>query len=339
MKVLKWIFIVMLVLIGAFVAGGFVLPDTTHVERSTVIDAKPATVFTVLNGYRQFNRWSPWADLDPKTQYTWSGPLTGVGAKESWVSQDPNVGTGSQEILESVPYSHLRVRLVFGDFTSDNFATYTLTPEGAGTRVVWGYDAEFHGNIVYRYFGAIMDKMLGGDYEKGLARLKAFVETLPKDDFSDLQVEVVEVKPQPIAFASGEAAAADAGPVLAALYGKIGAFMTGASLKQAGAPMAITRDFNDETRFWKFDAAIPVDQACTSTPESEVKCTNTYAGTALRAIHKGPYASMATTYGKLMAFKAVAGFKDNGNSWEHYVSDPGSTPEADLVTHIYWPIQ
>ena len=118
MTILKNVAIAIALAIGLLFAGGFLLPRTAHVERSIVIDAPPAMVFTVLNGFGQFNRWSPWADIDPNAVTTYEGPAAGVGAKMSW-SGNAEVGTGSQEILESVPYEAIRLRLTFGDFPGD----------------------------------------------------------------------------------------------------------------------------------------------------------------------------------------------------------------------------
>lgn len=340
MRVLKWLLIVVVVLIAGVVGVGFVLPDRAHVERSIVVNAKPATVYTVLNGFRQFNKWSPWASLDPRTTYTIEGPLVGPGAKQGWRSEDPAVGAGSQEILEAVPFERVVVKLVFEGFDSDNLATYTLTPQGAGTQVVWAYDSTFKGDLVGRYFGLMLDGMLGPDYERGLTSLKALVESLPADDLSQVKAEVLRVEAQPIVYISGAAAAEEAGALLGAAYARLGAHLAANGLKQAAPPIAITREFNEETHNWRFDAALIVDKADPlGAPESGIQSGLTYAGDVLRVTHVGPYAAMEPTYNALAAWRTVAGFEDNGDSWEQYVSDPGSTPEAELVTHINWPIK
>ncbi|MGH8429751.1 MAG: SRPBCC family protein, partial [Solimonas sp.] len=100
MKLLRNLVIGVVVLIAAAIVAGFFLPDTAHVERSTLIRAKPEAVFQLLNGFERFNEWSPWAQLDPKTQYTRQGPAEGVGASQAWFSENPNVGSGRQEIIE-----------------------------------------------------------------------------------------------------------------------------------------------------------------------------------------------------------------------------------------------
>ena len=178
MQLLKWMAIGFGGLILALCGLGFFLPDASQMERSVLIKAKPETVFGVLNSFARFNDWSPWAGLDPNASNTLSGPASGVGAKQAWAGND-QVGTGSQEILESLPNERIVIKLVFGDFTSENRATYTLRAEGEGTVVSWAYSSDAGGNLLYRYFGLMTDSMLGPDYERGLAQLKTLIETLP----------------------------------------------------------------------------------------------------------------------------------------------------------------
>lgn len=157
-------------------ALGFLLPRHAHVERSIVIAAPAPTLFAYVNDLRQFNKWSPWAQIDPATQYTFSGPETGMGATMSWQSEHPHVGSGSQEIIESVPNEHVTTLLRFGD-EGDARATMELAPEAAATRVTWNFDTDLGFNPLSRYFGLMLDSMVGSNFEQGLASLKSLVET------------------------------------------------------------------------------------------------------------------------------------------------------------------
>jgi DNA gyrase inhibitor GyrI/uncharacterized protein YndB with AHSA1/START domain len=332
-RILKWLVVAVLLLIVGLIGMGLALPDTARIERSIFIDAKPATVYTVLNGFRQFNKWSPWAELDPDAAYYSEGPPVGVGAKHGWRSDDPAVGAGSQQIVEAQAHERIRMRLVFDGFDSENHATYTLTPEGEGTRLVWSYDSVFHGNLLGRYFGLMLDGMLGPDYERGLAKLKILVEALPQDDLSALEVELVELAAQPMVFISAAAPADEASAMLASAHAKLAAHLEAHDMRDVAAPIAITRAYDPETRAWRFDAARLVDREDPpAAPEQGIASGRIDAGLVARVVHSGPADRIEQTYQRLAVRRSVAGFEDNGDAWEQY----GDEPAATL---IYWPLR
>jgi effector-binding domain-containing protein/uncharacterized protein YndB with AHSA1/START domain len=319
------------------VAIGFFLPRTAHVERSIVIEAPQATVFTVLNGFRQFDRWSPWAGIDPNATTTYEGPETGVGSKMSWAGNDA-VGTGSQEILESTPYERIRVRLVFGEFPGDFTATYALAPEGSGTRVTWSFDADYGSSIFGRYFGLLSDSMLGPDYEKGLGRLKPFAESLPKADFSGMAFETTVAAAQPLLLV-GVRSADDSnsiGVALGVAYSRVSGFITAQRLAPAGPPIAIHNGERDGTL--SLDAAIPVNRTDVALA-APIRAGQSYAGRVLKTVHVGDHHGLAVARAKVRAYLATAGLEQAGPLWEEFVSDPETTPLAERVTHIYVPIK
>lgn len=163
-------------LVVLVVAIGLVLPQTAHVERSIVIDAPPDAVFALVNGFSRFNEWSPWATLDADTVYSFEGPGSGVGARMTWSSDNPSVGSGSQEIVHSEPYRTVHTALDFGDQGAAS-AAFTLEPGEDGTRVTWSLDVDFGWNLFGRYLGVIaFDRLAGADYERGLQRLKDLAE-------------------------------------------------------------------------------------------------------------------------------------------------------------------
>lgn len=333
-------------LVVLFFAIGFVLPDRAHVERSVQVQAPACDVFALVNGFRQFDRWSPWAGKDPQMKVNMSGPPLGVGARYEW-SGNQAVGSGSQEIVASTPCSEVRTRLMFGGFDKASVAGFALEPNGAVTRVTWTLDVPLGASPIAHYFGLLIKSKTGPDYESGLNRLRGVAEGGPKGDFSTLSAEIVELQPQTYAYVSGgsstdpDAIAKALGPA----YARVGAFMAAAGLKQAGAPLAITRRWDAQARVYEFDAGIPVDKADAQAPDKingkpdEVKIGHTYAGTALKAEHHGAYKDMGGTYAQIDAFKAAYALQDNGPSWEQYVSDPARTPEAQLVTDIFVPVK
>jgi uncharacterized protein YndB with AHSA1/START domain len=181
MKILKGLLVVVVALVALFLGVGLFLPTTAHVERSIATTASPEAVYGIVSDFRRFNEWSPWASLDPGTKYTYSGPESGVGARMEWTSDDPDVGSGSQEVVAVEPGRSVTSKLEFG--TQDQATTtLTLTPEGGVTTILWAFDSNFEGNFLGRYFGLMLDRFVGADYEKGLARLKALAEaSVPAD--------------------------------------------------------------------------------------------------------------------------------------------------------------
>ncbi|MCX6550351.1 MAG: SRPBCC family protein [Acidobacteria bacterium] len=166
-------------LLVILVVVAFLLPRTVHVDRSITINAPRTTVFAQVNSFATFNKWSPWFELDPKAKYTFDGPVSGVGARMTWVGDPGTLGSGSQVITASQPEERVASDVDFGQGGLAK-QVITLADSGTGTRVTWGIDVDLGMNPVSRYFGLMFDKMIGKDFEKGLAGLKAYAEGLPK---------------------------------------------------------------------------------------------------------------------------------------------------------------
>jgi uncharacterized protein YndB with AHSA1/START domain len=178
MRILKWLLWTMVTLAVLIGGGGLLCPATSHLERSTIIERPPAVVFATLNSFSRFNEWSPWFEMDPTAKYTYSGPGSGVGNRMAWAGNS-SVGSGSQEILESQPDNRVVNALDFSGSRAK--ATFTLVPEGEGTRLVWSFDSEHGYNPINRLFGALLlERLVGDDYEKGLRKLKAVLESDPR---------------------------------------------------------------------------------------------------------------------------------------------------------------
>ncbi|HRQ90062.1 MAG TPA: SRPBCC family protein [Bacteroidia bacterium] len=151
-------------------------PDTIHVSRSTTIAAPPAAVFAVINDFRRWGEWSPWAKLDPEMKVSLEGPPTGVGAVYKW-SGNNEVGEGSATLVESVPDEKVGMKLSFvRPFPGDSDVQFTFAPEGDGTKVTWSMQSPQP--YVAKLVGVFMDceKMCGDSFLEGLANLKQVVE-------------------------------------------------------------------------------------------------------------------------------------------------------------------
>ncbi len=175
MKLIKRVFLGLFLVVLALVGIAYLLPSKTEVSRSITIDASPEAIFPYVNSMQQTEHWSPWLHRDPETKLTYSGPESGVGNTLNWSSDDPQVGTGSQEIVESVTNQSVQTALDFGPMGTAA-AAFVLQPNGDQTQVTWGFESELGMNPMTRWMGVMMDRWVGGDYERGLMNLKVLVE-------------------------------------------------------------------------------------------------------------------------------------------------------------------
>jgi len=155
-------------------------PAQFRVSRSASIKASPAEIFAQVNDLHNMNTWNPWLEPDPNIKLTYDGPPAGTGALYNW-DGNGNVGAGRLTIVDSHPSTSIRIKLdFFRPFASTADAEFTFKTEGDQTIVTWTMDGQKI--FLTKLFGLIMsmDKMIGGNFEKGLANLKARVEGSPK---------------------------------------------------------------------------------------------------------------------------------------------------------------
>ncbi|MEX1096203.1 MAG: SRPBCC family protein [Planctomycetales bacterium] len=176
-KILLGAAAVVLVTAVVFVVVVAMQPSEFRVERTATMSAPPSAVFDQVNDFHNWEAWSPWAKVDPDARFSFAGPTAGTGAVFTWAGND-KVGEGRMTITESRPYELVRIRLEFlKPFESTSTAEFTFRPEGDQTAVTWSMFGE-NGFFAKAFcLFADMDKMVGGDFEKGLAQMKAVVES------------------------------------------------------------------------------------------------------------------------------------------------------------------
>lgn len=173
---------ILLTLLGLVVLAMAVLavmaarqPDTFRVSRSIHIAAPAEKVFPLVNDVHAFNTWNPYAQKDPEMKGRYSGPSAGPGAHYDFESR--RAGSGSFEIVQASAPSQLQMRLVMtAPFKADNLITFSIVPQGQAAQVTWAMEgpATFLSKVMGVIFN--MDRMIGADFEAGLANLKAKAE-------------------------------------------------------------------------------------------------------------------------------------------------------------------
>jgi effector-binding domain-containing protein len=324
-------------LIIVLVLVGLVLPRHARVHVQIQIDANPATVFALANDFHRFALWSPWLDTDPNARVVYSGPVRGVGATMTW--DGAIVGTGTQSITASDPFSHIEMAVNPGE-SGEAGSWFDFAGDNGMTTTTWTFETDYGYNVVGRYFALVLAGVVRRDYTKGLENLRNLAETLPRADFSDLEIEQITVEATEIAYLSATSIPEPAAmsEAMGDAYFEVLSFIDEHKLTEAGAPLSITRSFSGARL--RFDAAIPVRGINESTPRdgAGVKIGETYAGKVIRVRHMGPYQSLGATHLKISAYLAALGIERAGDAWESYVSDPTRVSESELLTYVYYPI-
>lgn len=168
--------VILIALIVVLLGYAATRPDSFGLERSTAIKAPAAKIFPHLNDLRAHQTWSPWEQKDPTMKRTYSGAQSGKGAIYEW-NGNRNIGQGRIEITEATPNSKMTMKLDFiKPFEAHNIAGFTLEPKGDATNVTWF----MHGpaSFMTKVMGLFcnFDKMVGKEFETGLANLKTLSE-------------------------------------------------------------------------------------------------------------------------------------------------------------------
>ena len=166
--------VILVTLLAAVVVLGVVValqPAAFRITRTVTLDAPPAAVFAQVNDFHNWATWSPWAKRDPAMRQTYGGAPAGAGAVYAWAG-NREVGEGRMTILESRPHERIRIQLEFlKPFAATNTAEFAFTPAAGRTTVTWTMSGTR--NFVTKAIGLFldMDKMIGGDFESGLAQM------------------------------------------------------------------------------------------------------------------------------------------------------------------------
>jgi hypothetical protein len=190
---LKKIGLGLLVVVGALAVVIATRPGEFKVQRTTSISAPAEVVFGYINDFHNWAKWSPWEKRDPNMKKTFEGPPSGAGSIYSWAGND-KVGEGRMTLTDSKPNERVLIKLEFiKPFAATNLTEVALSAAGGTTNVTWTMSGT--SNFVGKAFSLVMnmDKMVGGDFEQGLAQLKQ----LSEQEAKRLADEAVKAKAAP----------------------------------------------------------------------------------------------------------------------------------------------
>jgi hypothetical protein len=175
-EVIAIIAVVLAVAIAIVLILAATKPARFSVQRATTVKAPPDAIFPLINDFHQWGSWSPYENKDPAMKRSYSGTAAGKGAVYAW-DGNKNVGSGRMEILDTAVPTKIVIKLdFFTPFEGHNTAEFTMLPQGDATNLTWLMHgpAPFMSKVMQVFMN--MDKMIGKDFEVGLANLKRLTE-------------------------------------------------------------------------------------------------------------------------------------------------------------------
>jgi effector-binding domain-containing protein/uncharacterized protein YndB with AHSA1/START domain len=311
-------------------------PTQYHVEREVVIDAPAALVFEHVNNHKMRDGWSPWEQMDPDMEKSYKGPESGVGAKYLWSGND-SVGTGSLEIVESVPNEYIKSTLTFtSPWESTSTTAWKFEEVEGGVKAVWSVDGELPGYLFWMGEEE-MDEMMGKDFQNGLDQLKVLAEEKAAMS-TGMPISEVEVEAMPIYYIEGETKISEmSSEFYGSRYGQLMAYLGEDSENMLEMPLAVYNEWDEEND----KAVIAVALACESEKggSGDIKKGMTHAGKAVKCVYTGPYEEGDKPHNAIAEYMKANSLNMAGAPWEVFVTDPGMEPDSTKwVTHVYYPI-
>ncbi|HXB39855.1 MAG TPA: SRPBCC family protein [Bacteroidia bacterium] len=312
-------------------------PSVIKVERSATMNASADAVKSQIVDYSVFKNWSPWADKDTAMKITIEGEAGKVGHKYSWEG-NKNVGKGTME-LTTVATDTIIEKLVFdGRGASD--VIFVFKPEGAGTNVTWimNMNIGFFGRGMMMFMKGKMDGMLGGDFEKGLAKLKAVAETVPPaTGVANYEVKESEWPERTFIGTKSTNLTMETMP---AFFGenfhKIGAELGKNKIKPESAPSCLVFKWDDASKSGDMAAVMGVTKG---TKAAGWETYTTPAGKVLQVEYFGDYNKIGDAHmaiGKYLKEKNLT----QGLVLEEYITDPMAEKDtAKWQTNIYYMVK
>ena len=173
-KLVKWVVGLVALFALVLVAGGYALSPEFQSVRSVTVNAPAEKIYPLVADPREWKRWTVWNQRDPSMAITYSGPASGAGA--GWAWQSKTEGDGKMTFTAADPGRRVAYELFFPDFGTTSTGDVTLAADGTGTRITWSMTGNMGSNPLMHWLALFGDRMVGPDFEAGLANLKALDE-------------------------------------------------------------------------------------------------------------------------------------------------------------------
>lgn len=349
----------LLIVVVLFLVIGLILPSKRFFNYSVETNRPMTTVFDLYNGFSRFKDWNPIIRYDPRAKFEVSGPEFGVGAKISYQSNDKVVGSGSWEIVESVPGEKVVYKLTNEARGAEK--TMTVRFERTGQRsqnvkITQEYRVNYGWDLLGRFAGLYVTRNVGDDVKRGLDRFSNLLATIPKFDYSAemnpnlTAMSFVQVPAQDVLIVS-TAAKRNNDEIALAMDNQaqwIKKVMDDNHLVAAGPMRVVTNEFTSDT--YGFDIVQPVRpaDAAEGAPMGErlninlsgpVQYDQMPARRAATTTYTGPAPGLARARDVLRAWAMTHGANTDDRPYEEYLGGISTMLNEDAKFNVYWPVK
>jgi len=343
-KSLKRIIIVLGSIVLIVMVPPIFMPSKYKAESSIIIKSTPYNVFPYFANLRNWEKWSPWKEKDPTTQYTYSENSFRAGATMEWDSKNEELGTGKITTVQFKKFHHINYQLSFVkpfESTSGGKIVAEKTDDKQ-VKVTWTNTAPLKYPIE-RWMNVFMnfETMIEKDFSKGLSNLKTVVETNPERVLPTVKPQAIQLKEQYLLSILHESVLNElVGDRIGESYGAIINTMQQKGIEMLEqAPICIYYKHNATTSTIR--PALFVAGCLNVSLSNGIECVPLYGDKVLQFEYIGPYSKMETTFDAIDVYIEENKFnRKRDYFWEEYITDPGLEPDSNKwVTNIYVPVR
>lgn len=331
MKVLKRVVWVVLALLLILALVGLFLPSKIRVERSVTIASTADVPFNLVNDLTQWPKWSPWYKMDSLAPYTYAEQTVGEGASFSWTSEHQKVGTGKLTIITSKPNEQLVIELDMEGWKTP--IVFEFKTENDQTRVNWYMEKDMGYNVFGRWFGLMMDAMMGADFEQGLNDIKQVSESTPiSERVAGFEAVLATIPASSAIYLANDNVSMDQiGKTIGDGFYALDQYAKANKLKVISYPFTVWDSPS------KFIVCLPVEQE--GAADKKVKFKTLEETKAVVVKYYGAYEKMEPVYLAMDAFLKTKNLKPIAAPREIYVTDPTTVQDTSKwLTEIVFPV-
>lgn len=340
MRALKWIIIVFLALIVAFMIFSSTQPNVLIIEESTIIDVPREKVFEEVSDFRNWKHWHLWFEMDSNLKNIYSEITKAVGATNEWISKSPMVDRGIQKTIEYKDNEYIKNEIVYDGWDDKSYQAFSFKDtNGNQTYVNWTYQGA-QTPFYYNFMNTFMEPMLRKNYQKGLQGLKKYLENQPKVETHEVsnprRLEIEEFTSIKIASILDSTIAENLGDKLSELYTEISIFMEmSESMNASDQQIAIYHDYSTQKVI--VEAAIPYTGQ--GTPSDRIQLKTLAADKVIKGVHYGDCSTSEPLHFAIIEYAKAKELNLINSPWEIYTSNPNASDSTKTKTYVYYPVK